>query len=527
MKAAINVARRLPWFAIAIPLYPLLHIAVTNPGQVEGRSLAVVLAAGAVMSIGLLLLLRRLYGDWARAGLGVAWFALLFFAYGPVNAVLGQPDGDPDVQVLTSDWLEANVDAVQSVIWLLLLALGWLFLRRVGATGVRLVAGLNAASCVLFGFVLVQWFAGPDGPARQPSSIQSVAAAPAEAPDIYVIVLDGYARRDVLARYYGHDNGGFIEDLERRGFEVASASRANYAWTFLSLASTLNMDYLPALLGGNVDAASTDREAAYRLLRNNRAANFLRARGYRYVHLQSTWGGTGSNPFADDFRRCGGGPFRDDYLLAVADSSWLRAFGSSASIDLASCHMQNFSTLGLLASEPGPKFVLAHFVPPHHPYLFDRDGRVLRDANLSNQFEFQKQLWEDRAAYVDQLVFVSQSIEAVIDQLIEQSGRSVAILLISDHGPNLRRGLSPAERHRVRSANLVAVRVPGGADDLIPEDVSNVNLLRIVLGSTLGADLAPLPDRYFASAFLRPFDFKELNAAGSPIEKAEPSADNM
>ena len=38
--------------------------------------------------------------------------------------------------------------------------------------------------------------------------------------------------------------------LKRRGFQVAAASEANYSWTFLSLASTLNFDYLPALLEG-------------------------------------------------------------------------------------------------------------------------------------------------------------------------------------------------------------------------------------------------------------------------------------
>ena len=34
-----------PWFAIAFALYPLLHIAAANPGQVEASSLALVAAA--------------------------------------------------------------------------------------------------------------------------------------------------------------------------------------------------------------------------------------------------------------------------------------------------------------------------------------------------------------------------------------------------------------------------------------------------------------------------------------------------
>ncbi|HEU4516697.1 MAG TPA: hypothetical protein VFR77_05285 [Steroidobacteraceae bacterium] len=527
MKVETEALRRLPWFAIAIALYPLLHIAAANPGQVEARSLLIVVGVAAAASIGLLILLRRLYGDWLRAGLGVAWLALLFFSYGPVNAMLARPDADPDVQTLTLGWLDSHLHAVQSAIWLLLLALGWMLLRRFKPATGRLASALNFASCLLLALALVQWLAGRDTDVATVNAVQPGAAATAAAPDIYFIVLDGYARADVLAQHYGYDNGSFTRGLQRRGFEVAGASESNYNWTFLSLASTLNMDYLPALLGKGFDEKSSDREATYRLLRDNRAAAFLRARGYRYVHLQSTWGGTGSNPFADDFRRCGGGAFRDDYLLAIADASWLRAFGSSASFDLASCHMQNFSTLGALAREPGPKFVLAHFVPPHHPYLFDREGRVLRDANLSNQFEFQKKLWEDRAAYVDQLAFVSRSVEGAVDRLIAEGSRPSVILLLSDHGPNLRRGLSTAEQYRVRLANLVAVRMPGNRARMIPDDVSNVNLLRIVLAHEFGADLPPLPDRHFVSAFLQPFDFRELNSSGAPVEQAPRSADNM
>ena len=46
-------------------------------------------------------------------------------------------------------------------------------------------------------------------------------------PDIYFIVLDGYARADVLAKYYGFDNGPFIGGLRQRGFQVSEASRSN------------------------------------------------------------------------------------------------------------------------------------------------------------------------------------------------------------------------------------------------------------------------------------------------------------
>jgi len=518
--------RRWPWFAIGFALYPLLHIAATNPGQVTAGSLALACAIAAAVASLLLVALRFVLGDWSRAGLGVAWFTALFFGYGPVNALFGGPAGDPDTEVLAPTWLDANLHLVHSALWFLLLALGWIWLRRLKQPPAQVAAALNVVAVVLLVFTGLRGFAADDD-TQAPELRREAATSVRDAPDIYFIVLDGYARADVLAGQYGYDNGPFLRSLELRGFQVADAGTSNYNWTFLSLSSTLNMDYLPALLGVALDPEGADREPAYRLLRDNRAADFLRARGYRYVHLQSTWGGTGSNPYADEFLPCGEGLMRDDYFLAIEEVSWLRVFGASASFDLASCHLRNFETLASLGRAPGPKFVVAHFVPPHHPYLFDRDGRVLRNANLSNQFEFQKRLWEERDAYVDQLAFVSGRISQAIDRILADSARPPVIVLVSDHGPNLRRGLAVAEHYRIRLANLSAVLIPGAPAGLVPEDVSNVNLLRIVLGQALGADLPRLPDRHFVSSFQQPFRFVEVGPDGVRIEPKAGSADNM
>src|SRR3989344_2557353 len=62
-------------------------------------------------------------------------------------------------------------------------------------------------------------------------------------PDIYYIILDEHARFDVLTQEYGYTNTEFIDYLNNKGFYVAN-STSNYAITSLSLASSLNMDYL-------------------------------------------------------------------------------------------------------------------------------------------------------------------------------------------------------------------------------------------------------------------------------------------
>ena len=75
------------------------------------------------------------------------------------------------------------------------------------------------------------------GPAEKPEAAHPRAAPPLtadsdERPDIYYIILDGYARQDTLKEFYKYDNSAFMDGLAARGFYVAAESRSNY---FLSL----------------------------------------------------------------------------------------------------------------------------------------------------------------------------------------------------------------------------------------------------------------------------------------------------
>lgn len=516
---------RWPWYAAVFAAYPLLYIAAANPGQVEAATVLLAAAGASACAAALVLLLRWPLGSWGAAGLGAAWLAFLFFAYGPVNEWwLDFVTAGLEQRAAGTQWYNRSPQLLHSIAWALAAAAGLWLLRRYGARApARLAAGLNFVAALLAGFVVLQGGfnlaldRGAQEAQAAPVAVAPVADAAAH-PDIYFILLDGYARADILREYYRFDNAPFLDGLRARGFQVADASRSNFAWTFLSLGSALNYEYVQPLLGERLDPGTRDRTEIYRLMRDSRAAHFLRERGYRTVHLQSTWGGTGSNPYADEFLACHAGLFGNEYLRAVADASWLRALESKASMDIASCHLRNFEALAAQAQRPGPKFVLAHFVPPHHPYLFDRDGNVLRRANISDQFEFQKRLWEDRSAYVDQLVYVNRRIGEVVDRLLADSPRPPVILLVSDHGPNLKDRLGRDEQRRIRLANLTAMYLPGAAPGLLPADATPVNHLRRIFNEYFDAGLPILEDRYFVSTYEYPFEFLEIGADDEPLQ---------
>ena len=64
-------------------------------------------------------------------------------------------------------------------------------------------------------------------PDRQAFEAESQITAPADAPDIYYLVLDGYGRADFLQEEFDFDNSDLVSFLEERGFVIAQKSRAS------------------------------------------------------------------------------------------------------------------------------------------------------------------------------------------------------------------------------------------------------------------------------------------------------------
>jgi hypothetical protein len=71
------------------------------------------------------------------------------------------------------------------------------------------------------------------------------------------------------------------------------------------------------------------------------------------------------------------------------------------------------------------------------------------------------------------------------------------------------------------------VLVPGAPPGLVPQDLSNVNVFRLVFNEAFGAGMPLLPNRHFVSSFSRPFDFHEVRSDGTRLEPGSHAADNM
>ena len=328
--------------------------------------------------------------------------------------------------------------------------------------------------------------------------------------DVYLIVLDGYARADILEKFYGYSNADFLSVLADYGFTTVDNARSNYSWTFLSLSSMLNMDLVQNLPVG-LDPDKKETAPFNNLIRNSAVSNFFQNHGYKFLHMRSTWGPTLVNPFADYQYNCNSGFSQNDFYRVLVEGSILTLFNSRMGYDLAQCHLDNFSWLeNVPRQHKERKFVFSHIIMPHHPYLFDENGKILRDANLSDQFEFQKRLWSDRDGYLSQLKFLNKQVVEIVETLSRESDNPPFIVIMSDHGPQLldSSGKRVPEFDYGRSSILLSVLTPDKNKELPVK--SSVNLFKYLFNQYWGGENSFLEDSYYKSPYNKPFAFEKV-----------------
>jgi hypothetical protein len=327
-------------------------------------------------------------------------------------------------------------------------------------------------------------------------------------PDIYYIVLDAYGRSDKLADYYGVDNTAFLQSLREKGFFVADRAYTNYIQTIFSLASSLNMEYIepnpPQVSGADYFG---------RLIAMNKLARLLQEYDYQTIAFES--GFFFSDHLAVDLFIRSESPLTEFENLLIADTpismlldvlSWMKQeHGYQAHGERV---LFAFKQLGALAKDSGPKFVFAHILSPHPPFIFDAQGQRIepsRSYSISDGDDYRGSWPEYQQGYAGQVQFVNSLLETTIDQILSDSANPPVIVIQGDHGPGSHLDWhSPAKTCLAeRTPILNALYLPGDSSDQPYPEISPVNSFRLILNRYFGAGLELLPDEtYFTSGHL-------------------------
>lgn len=478
--------------------YPVVFLFALNAAEQVNLDpmwlpLLISVLVAAVLLVGLELLLR----DWYRAGLISTVLVVGFFGYGHAwNAVS---------ELLTTQWpLIAG--------WLLLVVIGVVLALRAVRVAPAISRGLNVVGAILL--VLNAWslgstmvaFGAVDPPTEDLSSLELAPPDADDLPDVYYVILDRYGGPTALRETYDFDNEPFLTALEERGFTVARHAHANYIKTPLSLASSLNMDYLDLeALEAEAESAK-DRTPIHQALREPLVVpRALKELGYQYVQIANWWTPTQANIDADRVFLYEG---QDEFTSALTQTTFLRAFGDpNASPDdawdwpvMRENNLYALDRLDEVTELPGPKYVFAHLVTTHPPYVHNADGSFTGRQQVAALGQAE--------SYRRQLTYANTRMIGFVDRVLARDPDAV-IMLQADEGPFPARyrddewgfdweDATDAELEE-KFGILYAMRVPGA--DLEAEGfhdaLSPVNTFRIIFNARFGTDLPLLPDRSF------------------------------
>lgn len=329
--------------------------------------------------------------------------------------------------------------------------------------------------------------------------------------DIYYIVLDRYASADQLREVYDFENVDFVEALEAEGFFFPDPAYANYQRTAHSLASSLNLNYLDdltAVLGEN----SGDWRPLYHLLEDTQIHRFLRPQGYRFLHFGSWWNPTRTNRTADENYNWWAAP---EFFRVYFGKSFVgftgQLFGAYAfNTRQQQCDRveRKFAWLDEASRTEGPKFVFAHFLLPHPPFVFGRDGSCLDRRVVAGRSRQEN--------YIAQVEFTNRLILDLVRSLKRNAPVEPIIIIQADEGPwpapyagneidGLGKDVSPVNWTKATDAELRekmgilhALYLPGSGSSLTYRDMTPVNTFRLVFNQYFGTALPLLPDRNYA-----------------------------
>ncbi len=499
--------QHIPLHPFLFAVYPILALLAINISEVDVSSGWRSLLSSIVVAGFLTLAFYAIIRDWKRAAVHSTVILILFYSYGHVYILLKGVE-------FNGLFLFRHRTLLPLWIILSVLLVWWVSrksFRTETATNLLNLVGLFLL--ILPVFQLTKFLLQ----SRDTQSEQNTSAlnltVPRQPPDIYYIILDGYGRSDVLKNEYSYDNSNFLNSLQDLGFYVAECSQSNYAQTQISLASSLNFNYIDALSDRFVPG-SEDRTGLDAFIHHGAVRQSLEQAGYQTVAFATGFLATELRD-ADYFlspEHSRGQLNEFEYLLMETTLARLLQDGNRFGMQTSGSELFRERTLfaldklDKLSYIQGPKFVFVHLVIPHPPYVFGPTGGPVESADVGTT-----RTQEGASHYRDQVIYINSRMMEIVPKMINNSATPPVIVIQGDHGPTV------ASSPRSRMSNLNAYFLPGANQSVYPA-ITPVNTFRIIFNEYFGQNLELLDDVSLYSDYTDPFNFKVIQNTCEPNE---------
>ena len=481
----------------------------------------------------LILLFRVVFRDWYKGAALASIILILFFSYGHVYMMLKE--------TRIAGILIGRHRFLLPLFVLLFLIGSWYVAKRirnvVSLSKILVLVSLVSLISPVYTLIMykAQFFTKGDANSFEMVPLEDEAFSELKnKPDIYYIILDAYIRSDILREDFGYDNSYFLQQLRERGFYVADQATSNYSLTALSLTSSLNMKHLidefGAMKADDYPIAMIDSIA------HSKVRNILEQYGYTMVALASSWQPTEIEdadiyfrPQISELDR-----YREAGRINAFESIFIRTTAFLGLIDLSvrdgnpilknleapylAHHywvLSQFEYLEQVPTLPGPKFVFAHIISPHHPYVFGPNGEILTSTEAFTWADGtgpRESVETEMALYRDQTQYISSRTLEVIETILSRSERQPIIFLQADHGPGIRMYWnSPSNEALIeRMSILSAFLLPESCTDALYPSITPVNSFAIMFQCAFGQRIELKEDLNFFSPRGDPYQFTDV-----------------
>lgn len=465
----------------------------------------------------LLLVFNLFYKSWIKSGLLCTLIVIFFFSYGHCY------------NILSSDYIIGHdfSNRYLVIFWIFSFITGIFILNRLTNNILnRIVHFLSIVSAILVSFIILN--VGMKLVKKDNYYIKSDETINPNSNfinnhneifyrDIYYIILDAYANSRTLKDIYGYNNDDFLNFLVKNGFYIGSESRSNYSLTFLSLASSLNMEYIN-YLSKKLPSDSKDRAIPYEMIKNCKIVNYLKTKGYKYIHFSSGWGPTNNNNNAEiDYLSSEYGINWNESIIMFTKTTVLLPiliYFNNIQTDLRKKILFTFSKLSEVNKIKGRKFVFAHIVCPHPPYIFGSNGEEIQNTPI----EMNGRIWEKKNDYLNQLTFINKQVKLLVGKILRQYKIAPIIIIQGDHGTASTFSSSTNDnwdhpsisnlQERMRIFN--AYYLPNQGNSLLYKSITPVNSFRLVLNYYFKENCDSIKDECFFSSYDLPYNFIDV-----------------
>jgi hypothetical protein len=472
---------------LALPLlaaaFPILYLYGHNAWVLDLTSLKVPLGYSmfvAAVVYGLFVLLKR---KPANASLSATAFMLFYFSYGFIYRLLMKPDMYPIYHFTLLPLMVA------------LALYAGLFISRLKpniAISLKNSLLIMAMTLVVYNLAVITPAEVQKAQQKKATPIPVIGVTDntgVQYPDIYYVIFDEFAGFPANSAYF-HSNtiAQFETFLQQHHFFVAANSRAVTINTQTEMATRLNLQqyYL-----------TDDPSVTNAVLDNNKVMQILKSYGYTTAVLNMFFQGINADYNLSYDPQKVSGMATDQFKQAFFGDTMFNAFSDFfLSATAAEQNQRDLilytlnQTANLPTSIKSPKFVYAHLLLPHDPYIFDQNGNLLPpEDNYDNHF------------YQGQYEYAAKLAEDLITKLLAKANPSnpPVIIIQSDEGArNIQRrdqnnivlgGI--LENYNIDNAYYIlnAMYLPGYDTTPLPNNLPPIDTFVVVLNHYLAAGI--------------------------------------